>query len=76
MSHKQEVQAYDQCNVVDTVEETVDANDGKVSLPRTSKKEETLHPRLKAKLDELQARGLLTSAKAYKCPTDVWKQFV
>lgn len=36
----------------------------------TSKKEEPMNPRLKAKLAELSARGLLTTAKAYKSPSD------
>jgi hypothetical protein len=32
---------------------------------------ERLHPRLAAKLQDLQKRGMLTSAKAYTAPQDM-----
>ncbi len=40
---------------------------------KATKKEEPIHPRALAKMEELRRRGLLTSAKAYICPNDTVK---
>ena len=68
--HEQDtVQVIDSAEVTE-VTVTEEKTKPETKPPTPNKKEEILHPRVKAKLEELKARGLLTSAKTSKPPSD------